>query len=70
MKTLNDHNSEKLKCYAKLDDNEKPNTGVPNGIACPECGKQMLDTKTMARSYPPKRKVFCPACNYRDWKYE
>jgi ribosomal protein S27E len=36
----------------------------PNGIACPKCGAEMLDTTPGLRllSSPPQMNVHCPAC--------
>jgi hypothetical protein len=41
---------------------------VPNGIACPKCGEELLDTQpnvTLA-SMPPKKNVGCSSekCDY------
>ena len=41
-------------------------TPVPNGIACPNCGSELLDTNPMVTltSYPPKKNVNCSECEY------
>ena len=40
--------------------------GVPNGIACPECGKELYDSDPTQEleSYPPQKKIKCVHCNY------
>lgn len=36
------------------------------GIACPECGEELLmDTMVVLTTYPPQRGFHCPKC---DWK--
>ena len=45
---------------------------VPNGIACPKCGEELLDTQpnvTLA-SMPPKKNVGCSSekCDYTGYR--
>lgn len=49
-----------------------PQTPVPNGIACPKCGEELLDSQpnvTLA-SMPPKKNVHCSneKCDFRDYR--
>jgi transcription elongation factor Elf1 len=39
-----------------------------NGIACPNCGKEMWEStgKIQLQSLPPQKPVFCKACGLRD----
>lgn len=47
----------------------KRSGGYPktNGIACPQCGKELVDTdgNILLMSMPPKMRIFCPDCRYR-----
>ncbi len=38
-------------------------TGIPNGLACPSCGAELVDRGVM-RTHPPRRAVKCPSCGY------
>jgi C4-type Zn-finger protein len=66
LKTLAEHNSEKLNANRDIYGN-KP---VPNGISCPICQKEMMDSSPMMvlTSIPPKKSVHCPSCDYRDYR--
>ena len=66
LKTLEDHNREKENFGYDLYVNEP----IPNGIACPECGKEMMDSNpymTLA-SIPPKKNINCPSCGHIDFR--
>jgi len=40
-----------------------------NGIACPECGEELMDSDGMILTViPPKKNVHCPACGYRGYR--
>jgi hypothetical protein len=61
LKTLEKHNSERRPNYETL------NNPKPNGISCPKCGSELLDTNSAAlMSNPPKRSIHCPnpSCDY------
>ncbi len=38
----------------------------PNGIACPQCGKELVDTDPHIElmSHPPQKQVLCVACHW------
>ncbi len=38
----------------------------PNGIACPECGAELMDTSPgeVMTSLPPCTVTYCPECKY------
>ena len=61
LKTLSEFNEDRRKNY-KFD---KPITHY-NGIACPECGKEMYDSNPQLEltSYPPQKHIRCPKCGY------
>lgn len=65
MKTLDEHNAERLEAirlsntYPKL-----------NGIECPKCKSELMDSNnSVLCSYPPKRKVQCSKCDYTGYRY-
>ena len=45
---------------------------VPNGIACPKCGEELLDTQpnVTLTSMPPKKNVGCSSekCDYTGYR--
>jgi len=62
LKDLADHDSEMLKWYAMAHDNNPR----PNGIACPECGAELLDSnpQIILTSAPPQLDIHCDKCDY------
>ena len=62
LKTLDKHNSDARKFHHNANDN-KPRL---NGIACPKCGKELLDShpNITLTSYPPQKNVKCSECDY------
>lgn len=62
MKTLNEHNSQRLRSHMSMNSNEPR----PNGIACPECGKELIDSNPCVTltSCPPQKNVKCSECDY------
>jgi len=42
----------------------------PNGIACPKCGKELLDSNhsMTLTSNPPQKNVHCAACGYAGYR--
>ena len=67
LKTLEEHNALAFS-GTRIDFNE-PRL---NGIACPNCGEELLDTKpheTLA-SFPPKKSISCSSkkCDYTGYR--
>lgn len=64
LKTLNQHNQEAQKGWAETLRLKR------NGIACPQCGAEMLDSSsmTMLMSFPPQKNVHCAACGYSGYR--
>ena len=67
MKTLEEHNEQRMNNWRLLEKMKDPH---PNGIACPECGKELWDSNPTAvlASNPPKKNVDCPECGYRGYR--
>lgn len=65
MKSLEEFNKERQE-YFELNSN-KPR---PNGIKCPECGKELMDSSPMIVlcSIPPKKDVYCKNCKYTGYR--
>lgn len=42
----------------------------PNGIACPKCGKELVDCDRgeILTSYPPQYAIRCLACPWRGYR--
>jgi len=42
----------------------------PNGIACPKCGKELVDVEpnTMLTSWPPQLRIACQHCRYTGYR--
>jgi len=60
LKNLDAHNADMTRMYENMLKYPRP-----NGIACPECGKELMDSDTMIlTSNPPRRNVHCPSCGY------
>lgn len=67
MKTLTEYNKEKENIYKELYNFTKPKK---NGIACPNCGDELYDSEPylITASIPPKTKVECKKCGYKDYR--
>jgi hypothetical protein len=63
LKNLNEHNSLRAVYY---NTEEK----VRNGIACPECGSELIDSQPMMTltSYPPQKSTSCENCDYTGYR--
>lgn len=61
LKTLNCQTSE------RRSHNDNP---VPNGIACPECGTELVDSNPnmMLCSDPPKKAIACTKCEFTGYR--
>jgi len=64
MKSLDDFNKQQRAKWVKSNDPQ------PNGIACPECGHELVDSRPMIvlDSYPPQLEISCPTCNYKGYR--
>ena len=64
MKTLDQHNKDRSEQYAGTNKPRK------NGIACSDCGVELLDSNPMSclASHPPKMEVHCPDCGYHGYR--
>lgn len=63
LKSLEGHNASRSKAYDVIASINLPR---PNGIACPKCGTELIDsdpTMTLA-SNPPQTNIKCPSCDY------
>ena len=62
LKNLKEHNDEHRERQFKMNSNEP----VLNGIACPECGEELYDSKPMVTltSMPSQKNVKCSKCDY------
>ena len=66
MRSLEEHNTERLELFAELLDAMKPQ---PNGIACPACGLELWDSDpgTTLTSNPPQKNIHC-SCGYSGYR--
>jgi len=62
LKSLEEHNSQAIWQQAIAP--------KPNGIACPDCGSELLDSNPMVvlSSYPAQKSIHCPKCNYKGYR--
>ena len=59
LKSLDAHNKDMSKIYVGISTYPRP-----NGIACPECGRELMDTNAVVLdSYPPQKNVHCSSSN-------
>ena len=67
MKTLAEHNEDRLEAQSALLEAQKP---YPNGIECPDCGMELWDSNPMTTltSYPAQKNVHCPSCGYTGYR--
>ncbi len=63
--SLEDHNTKQRDLYAR----HARRHAKPNGIACPDCGRELVDTSPnfTLLSVPPKKHVGCNRCGYRGY---
>lgn len=68
LKTLDEHNAARR--LAHDDWWQHMNEPRKNGIACPQCGGEMVDTNPSITltSNPPQKNVSCPACSYTGYR--
>jgi len=67
MKTLEEHNEESKEFFYKMNDNSPK----PNGIKCPKCGEELLDStpNIVLTSYPPQYNIHCSKCGYSGYRF-
>ena len=66
LKSLDEHNYDASTFQMSMYQN-KPE---PNGIVCPNCGEELMDTNPMMTltSFPAKKSVNCPKCDYTGYR--
>lgn len=64
LKSLASHNAAAGSFY------DRPTVDVPNGIACPACGAELVDVdrSCVLTSAPPKYAASCLACRWRGYR--
>ena len=67
LKTLKKHDEERWELHRELQKLQQPH---PNGIECPECGKELWDSDPTCTltSNPPQKNVHCPSCGYTGYR--
>lgn len=67
LKSLNDHNTLAQRQWAW----DSMVQSRPNGIACPKCGKELLDTNPscVLLTAPPQFRIHCSACDYTGTRF-
>ena len=67
LKNLSEHNREKSLQWQW----QSAVNSQPNGIACPECGQELLDTNPdqVLLTAPPQFRVHCSSCDYTGTRY-
>lgn len=70
LKSLSDYNADKRAEIANY--RELMRRGVPNGIACGECGTECLDTNPQITltSNPAQKHIHCPECGWKALRIE
>ena len=63
LKSLEEYNQEAREAHRISTDPR------PNGIACPECGSELIDSAPgfVLTSNPPQKYVSCPKCEYQGY---
>lgn len=66
LKTLEEHNAAIYKTYKRY----SGDTPQPNGIECPKCKKELLDSDPSSQllSNPPQKATQCSECDYRGYR--
>lgn len=67
MQTLAEFNEARSK---QIEIQRQANVAVATGIACPECGAELIDpvSDVLFMSNPPKRAVSCTACGFSGYR--
>jgi hypothetical protein len=67
LKTLEQHNADAMAISSsQLRDNP-----IPNGIACPKCGEELVDSNPSITltSLPTKKSTHCAKCDYKGYRF-
>jgi hypothetical protein len=66
LKDLEQHNKDVLAKFWPKEPGPQP-----NGIACPRCGAELLDTNpsAMLLTSPPQFNIHCPECPFTGTRY-
>lgn len=66
LKKLEEHNSEARKFHLQMNGNDP----TPNGIECPNCQHELLDSNPMMTltSFPPQKNIHCSNCGYKGYR--
>jgi predicted nucleic-acid-binding Zn-ribbon protein len=64
--SLDEHNSNAWATQVNMYSNEPKS----NGIACPKCGNELMDSNpnSTLTSYPAQKNVHCPKCGYTGYR--
>lgn len=70
LQSLNDFNKEKQHMHNEAE--ERKRRPHYNGIACPECGAELVDSSPFITllSSPPQKNVHCPNGDYQGYRIE
>lgn len=65
LKTLGEANQERRAVHSF-----NFNTPTKNGISCPNCGEELLDSSPMMTltSNPSKKNIHCESCDYKGYR--
>jgi predicted RNA-binding Zn-ribbon protein involved in translation (DUF1610 family) len=65
LKTLEEHNKKNTPLYSF-----GLATPSKNGISCPKCGEELIDSNPMSIlcSNPPKKDIKCESCNFSGYR--
>lgn len=67
LKTLEQHNADAL----AISSSQFRDDPMPNGIACPKCGEELLDSNPSITltSFPAKKSTHCAKCDYQGYRF-
>lgn len=67
LKSLAEHNAQASAFHNSFNYMGNP---IKNGLACPKCGNELLDsTPNMTlTSMPPKKSIHCDKCEYKSYR--
>lgn len=64
LKSLEEYNEIMRRAYKETMEYPRP-----NGIACPKCGKELMDSDLMILiSMPPQKNTHCPECGFKGYR--